>query len=117
MRRILQPSPKANRAAYFMAVAVLLAGAWRAAGDSFFATKIAPVLEERCLRCHNAQKSRGGLDLSTGAGILKGGDDGPAVVPGSAEKSLLVRQISGPEPKMPKQGAHLTSEQIVNIKQ
>ncbi|HEV3116681.1 MAG TPA: PSD1 and planctomycete cytochrome C domain-containing protein [Gemmataceae bacterium] len=117
MRSILQPGPKANCTACLLAVAVLLAGAWRAAGDSFFVTKIAPVLQERCLRCHNAQKSRGGLDLSTRAGVLKGGDDGPAVVPGAAQKSLLVRQISGPEPKMPKQGARLTSEEIANIKQ
>jgi hypothetical protein len=95
---------------------LLLCGTWRAAGQSLFATKIAPTLEQRCLRCHNTQKSRGGLDLSTRAAMLKGGDNGPAIVLGAAEKSFLVAQISGPDPKMPKQGARLTSEEVASIK-
>src|SRR5262245_25786179 len=69
-------------------------GAERAApGNEFFEKKIRPILAEHCYGCHsqNAKKLKGGLLLDSRAGILKGGDSGPAVVPGKPDASLLVR--------------------------
>jgi mono/diheme cytochrome c family protein len=60
-----------------------------AAGRDLFARKVRPVLVERCLECHGKGKTRGGLDLATREALLKGGDSGPAVVPGKAQKSRL----------------------------
>ncbi len=62
----------------------------------FFEKKIRPVLAEKCLLCHGAQASvpMGGLRLDSRAAVLKGGDSGPAIVPGFPEKSLLIRAIS-----------------------
>jgi hypothetical protein len=64
-------------------------------GVEFFESKIRPVLVEQCYKCHSTQagKSKGGLTLDTRATTLKGGDTGPAVVPGNPEKSLLLAAI------------------------
>lgn len=61
----------------------------------FFEKRIRPVLVESCYSCHSveANKSKGGLLLDTRAGIRKGGDKGPAVVPGKPDDSLLLTAI------------------------
>jgi hypothetical protein len=58
----------------------------------FFEKKIRPVLAKECYECHSAEakKIKGGLYLDTAEGVLKGGDSGPAIVPGKPEKSLLL---------------------------
>ena len=62
---------------------------------AFFESKIRPVLVEQCLACHSAEagKVKGGLRLDSAEAMLRGGDGGPAVVPGDAEGSLLVEAI------------------------
>ncbi len=62
---------------------------------AFFESKIRPVLAEKCYRCHSetASKVRGGLLLDTREGIRRGGEHGPAVVPGDLNKSLLIAAI------------------------
>jgi hypothetical protein len=64
-------------------------------GLDFFEKNIRPVLAERCYECHSAQskKVKGKLLLDTRAGLLKGGETGPAVVPGQPDKSLLITAI------------------------
>ncbi|HKI31637.1 MAG TPA: PSD1 and planctomycete cytochrome C domain-containing protein [Gemmataceae bacterium] len=64
-------------------------------GVEFFEKKIRPVLVERCYPCHSAEaqkagKLRGKLLLDTRAGLLKGGDNGPAVVPGKPKEGTLL---------------------------
>src|ERR1700722_11767294 len=64
-------------------------------GVEFFEKKIRPVLVERCYPCHSAEaqkagKLRGKLHLDTRAGLLKGGDNGPAVVPGKPKEGTLL---------------------------
>ncbi len=64
------------------------------AKTAFFESKIRPVLVKECYSCHSAdavktKKLRGGLHLDTREGIRKGGDGGPAVVPGDPKKRLL----------------------------
>jgi hypothetical protein len=62
---------------------------------AFFEKSIRPVLVKECYSCHatNAKKIRGGLTLDTRDGIRKGGDTGPAVVPGDTRKSLIVKAL------------------------
>src|SRR5262245_44482160 len=69
------------------------ASAQPAAGIDFFERRVRPVLLERCLACHGPEKHRSGLRLDRIEDILKGGDRGPAVIPGSAKDSPLVRAI------------------------
>src|SRR5262245_56250182 len=59
----------------------------------FFEIKIRPVLAENCFQGHGEKKQRGSLRLDSLATILEGGDQGPAIVPGHPEKSLLVKAI------------------------
>jgi len=72
------------------------------AATEFFEKEIRPLLVERCLPCHNAEKTKGGLRLTDREAILKGGEDGAVVVPGKPEESLLIRAVRyRDEPKMP----------------
>jgi mono/diheme cytochrome c family protein len=103
-------------------VAVLLAGmaarASDAAGIEFFEKKIRPVLVDQCYKCHaEGEKVKGGLLLDTRAGLLKGGDTGPSIVPGEPDKSLLIKAIryTDEELKMPPKDKKLSAEQIADF--
>jgi hypothetical protein len=65
------------------------------AGDDFFESRIRPVLAEHCYKCHsaNAKALKGGLRLDSLQGMKRGGDTGPAVVPGDLEASLLIKAV------------------------
>ena len=67
-----------------------------------FRDEVRPILQ-RCVACHSGGDPTGGLTLTTRAGALKGGDAGPALVPGDSAKSLLFHRISAKEmpPKKP----------------
>lgn len=58
---------------------------------------IIPLLHLRCVACHGRRRQEGGLDLRTKASILKGGQSGPAVIPGDSESSLLIQRIKSAE--------------------
>lgn len=62
---------------------------------NFFERKIRPVLAEKCYECHSAQakKLKGGLKLDTKEAALRGGDNGPAVVPGKLDESLIIAAL------------------------
>jgi hypothetical protein len=71
----------------------------------FFETRVRPVLAEHCHSCHGPTKQKAGLRLDSRAALLKGGDDGPVVIPGQPNQSALVRAIrySG-DVRMPPKG-------------
>ena len=58
---------------------------------------MAAILGAKCLPCHGRRRQEAALDLRTREGLLKGGQSGPAVVPGKPEESLLVRRIRAQE--------------------
>ena len=81
----------------------------------FFTQKVRPVLAQSCYRCHTTEEA-GGLRLDSHAALLKGGDDGPAVVPGSPDKSLLIQAIKQTgDLKMPPKGEKLADGDIANL--
>jgi hypothetical protein len=61
--------------------------------ETFFELKIRPVLAANCVKCHGASRASGGLRLDSRASLLKGGDSGPAIIPGDPAGSLLVKAI------------------------
>jgi hypothetical protein len=61
-----------------------------------FVRDVRPVLESRCYECHGPKKVKGRLRLDLKASAIKGGLTGPAVIPGNADGSLLVRRVLGP---------------------
>jgi hypothetical protein len=84
----------------------------------FFEKNVRPVLVNRCYECHSAEtKPAGFLRVDDRNGLLKGGDSGPAVVPGDPEKSLIIQRITHKDPKrrMPKEGGLVTEAELANI--
>lgn len=68
-----------------------------------YETEVRALLAERCLRCHGRERQKSGLRLDDQSAMLRGGDRGPALVPGHPERSLLMLAVEGhdPELKMP----------------
>ncbi len=81
---------------------------------AFFEAKVLPVLQKRCFECHSHEnKIKGGLALDSRSGWEHGGDNGPAVVPGSLDKSLLIKAVryQSADYEMPPKGK-LPAEEI-----
>lgn len=76
-----------------------------------FETHVRPILRTYCFDCHGAnEKPEGGLDLRLRRLIVKGGDSGPAIVPGDREASLLLQRVRDGE--MPPTDKKLPPEQV-----
>src|SRR5262247_4515421 len=76
------------------------------------------ILKQKCLQCHGEAVRMSGLDLRALETILKGGEKGPAIVPGNAEASLLYRRVTGlDKPMMPMAPqSPLTQQEIAVLK-
>jgi hypothetical protein len=68
----------------------------QAQAASFYAVRVAPLLETRCVSCHGEKRQKSDLRLDSFAAVLRGGKHGPVVVPGDAKTSELVTRISLP---------------------
>jgi hypothetical protein len=105
-------------AALLLTSSVRAAEAPDPAGVAFFEKKIRPVLAEHCLSCHSDEaqrnrKLRGGLRLDSREAMLKGGDSGPALVPGKPEASLLLKALRHQEEVKPMPPAKKLSDAVV----
>ena len=113
MTKSLPPMPQRTIPSVFLSF-VLLATAVCAdepvaddAGDvEFFETKIRPLLVNQCYECHSAvaKSLKAGLRLDSKSAILKGGDSGPAIVPGKPDDSLLIQSVRYESNEMPPNG-------------
>ena len=85
---------------------------------SDYIREVKPILRDHCLRCHGPIKAKANLRLDTRTFALKGGKDGPALVVGNVEKSLLVKKITAEkeEDRMPPEGKPLSEKQIEILK-
>jgi len=88
--------------------------------DRLYVERIQPILQSRCLDCHNAEKQKGGLRLDQRAFALKGGKSGdPAIKPGDPLNSKLIRLVTLPasnDDVMPPEGKKLLSgDEILDI--
>jgi uncharacterized membrane protein/mono/diheme cytochrome c family protein len=88
--------------------------------SSFYAVHINPIFDSNCATCHGAAKSNGGLRLDSFDLLMKGGKDGPVIIAGAPEKSLLLQRITLPSDHkqfMPAEGRPpLRPEEIALIK-
>lgn len=87
----------------------------------FYKTKVQPVFQSNCYRCHGGMNRRGGLSIQNKAGMMKGGKNGAVLVPGHPEQSLLVKLIRHEGPAnnpmaMPPKGK-LSDADIVRVEQ
>src|SRR5580700_10725713 len=65
-------------------------------GNEFFEKRVRPILDKNCYGCHSGQlkEPKSKLRLDSRAAMLRGGERGPAIVPGDPAKSRLVQAIS-----------------------
>jgi mono/diheme cytochrome c family protein len=88
-----------------------------AKGLDIFKKHVKPILVDKCIRCHGGRETiEAELDLTDRDTLLKGGQSGPAIVPGKAKESLLVKLIShAREPHMPRKASKLPDAAIAHI--
>jgi cytochrome c len=90
------------------------------AKPEFYTYKVRPIFQANCYRCHGGMNHRGGLNMQTRAGLLKGGHVGPGLIPGDPANSLMVRLIRHEGPvndpmPMPSKQAKMSDTDIATI--
>ena len=84
-------------------------------GTVSFSQHIKPMFDAYCAGCH-VQVSGGGLNTSTYAKLMAGGDSGLLVIAGNPDASLLLKRLNGNiPPQMPPGDLPFTTNQITNI--
>jgi hypothetical protein len=87
-----------------------------AKGVEFFEKKVRPLLVKNCYECHAEKKQQGSLRLDSREGWAKGGDSGPAIVPGEPDNSVLMQALRYEGYEMPPSGK-LKPEEIAIFEQ
>lgn len=103
----------------FLVVASL--GTWMvsaaAVAETTFRDHVRPILRGECMQCHNADKAKGGLDLSTYESLLQGGSAGEIVVPGDPDGSRLLQTMAHTsEPFMPQNASKRPDDELDTVK-
>ncbi|MBS1830381.1 MAG: PSD1 domain-containing protein [Acidobacteria bacterium] len=103
----------------FFFVAIVAGAAWplcAQTGANFFESRVRAVLAKNCYACHTGSEL-GGLRVDSRERLLRGGKSGPAIVPGKANESLLLRAVARADArlKMPPQ-APLTEREIEDLR-
>jgi hypothetical protein len=77
-----------------------------------------PILAEHCYSCHAGDNRKGGLFMGTREGLLKGGENGPVVVEGKADESLLIQLITSQDPDllMPPKNRRLNEAEVETLR-
>jgi len=80
---------------------------------------IQPVLQTKCYSCHGKNKQKGKLRMDDSLRLMKGGKDGPVIMPGNAEKSEMAKRLSLPreddDHMPPKEKPQPTEQEIALI--
>jgi len=98
--------------AILLACTALPAFSGQADDVRFFDSRVAPLIEKRCLGCHNEQLKNGNISFLDRDSLLRGGTHGPAIVPGKPASSLLIIALGHEgELQMPP-GPKLSSKEI-----
>lgn len=75
-----------------------------------------PVFKKHCLNCHNGERPRGGLDMTSKASILSGSDSGVSLTAGKPRESLLFRMVAHIDaPHMPPNSARIPESELIMI--
>jgi hypothetical protein len=96
---------------------VCLAANAQAPAKVTYAEHIAPIFRNVCTNCHNPDKKKAGLDLTTYTATLAGSENGPVIKPGNADGSLMYKVCTqSEEPKMPPKGDKLSEAELALLK-
>ena len=78
-----------------------------------YTDQVRPLFENRCFNCHNPDKAKGGLDLTTYTNTMAGGSSGKIIAPGASADSRLFQSISHTaEPTMPPKGDKMPKAEL-----
>ena len=101
------------------AASLISGSAASSAADELWYDKIEPLFDKNCFKCHGGVKQKGGLDLRSLQNILRGGESGPAIVPGKPDQSHIFQfSHAGADPHMPPdEKKQLTSSEIEVIRE
>ena len=80
-----------------------------------YADLIEPILQQKCMSCHNDEVQRGGLNMATPELLMEGGKNGAVLVSGNARESELFKRLILPhssEKHMPTKGEPFTFQEI-----
>jgi mono/diheme cytochrome c family protein len=82
--------------------------------QTLFTKQVLPILAHHCFECHANGKRKGGLEITSREMLLKGGKNGPAIVPGHAQDSLLIQRVlsTDEDERMPSKGDPLPPAEI-----
>ena len=81
--------------------------------------EIKPILSTACYQCHSETQQKHGLRVDTAASAIKGGQTGPAIIPGKSQESLLIKAIQGTAKdlaRMPYKKSPLDEEKVALLK-
>ncbi|MEZ5400736.1 MAG: PSD1 and planctomycete cytochrome C domain-containing protein [Bryobacteraceae bacterium] len=87
-----------------------------AADPVSFSKEVKPILEAQCTKCHGAAMQMAKLDLRSREAALKGGEKGPAILPGQPEESSLYRKVAGIEKPLMPMGGRLTANEVETLR-
>src|SRR5688572_7528781 len=104
-------------AVVIVAIALAFAGSANAAEPASakvtFQDHVLPIFRNACLNCHNADKKKAGLDISSFSATMAGSDSNKAIVPGDPDNSLLYKLVTHQdEPKMPQRADKLPQKDL-----
>jgi hypothetical protein len=112
-----------NRSGRFMRLAVATVGLLLFTGPAWAGPELAreavALVRRACVECHGPEKQKGGLRLDSRAALLKGGENGPPVVPGRPERSELIRRVTlakGQDGVMPARGEPLGKSELDTLR-
>src|SRR5262245_61562880 len=81
-----------------------------------FEDDVLSIFKAHCIKCHGSQDTQGGLDLSSAASLMQGSDNGPVILKGAAEKSVLLKKVAARQMPPPKEKDPLGDEQVAIIR-
>src|SRR2546430_12596570 len=79
-----------------------------------FVKEFKSIFEASCIKCHGRGRTKGDLSIESRETLIKGGESGPAIIPGKSAESHLIELVAGldPDSVMPQKGKRLTPGQI-----
>jgi WD40 repeat protein len=106
----------------FPLIALLCVSMPALAADLDYYRDVYPFLKANCISCHNKTTTKADLNMETPELMIKGGESGPAIIPGKGAESLIVtaslhtKDMEMPPPNNKSGAVNLIPEQIATLK-
>jgi mono/diheme cytochrome c family protein len=107
-----------SRLAFLLTTFVFAAPILRASDEAaaLWANGVQPLLDQHCVKCHGPLEQKSGLELDTIEAVLKGTEDGPVIVPGKPDESVLLETFApDADPHMPPK-KQLSEHEIAKVR-